>query len=76
MGLFQRLFHHHDWKIVSKDISGSYLYIRASRTLECRECGVRKYQERGVTNWYQCFHTKSAAEVWLDSITPIEAREE
>ena len=73
MGLLADLFHSHQWKLLSADVTGSPLAgYGACVTLECEDCGKREYRERGIGYMYtqDLFPSKNAARVWIDSILP------
>lgn len=70
---FEKLFHKHDWRVVSAQVSGSWQYVNASLTLECQDCKERKRISKGVNTISSCFPTQSAGKDWLEGQVPPEA---
>lgn len=70
MGFFSRLFHRHEWKLVSADVSTHWNGFAATVTLECVDCNHRQCFMKGHRVSEIQFPSRGAAKVWIESLLP------
>lgn len=70
VGLLTRLFHRHDWQLVSGNVSSRLGGFAVTLTLECDICGKRQCFMKGHGYLEDQFPSKSAAKVWAESLLP------
>lgn len=70
MKLFASLFHRHTWKLISANVSGRLTGFAAFATLECEDCGKRRFFEKGNKLLEDQFPSKGAAKTWVESLLP------